>query len=212
VQRFQACLPRIPVYPRTTVARKRLGASLSTASLAQTLQIALPACLAGCRPHNHPRRRPGSSIMVPSSNCPVACAVRLNQALPPSRPCSEPRVWLIQTPPGVQQPVWDVVAPAVPSAMDDGRRTMWFRQFHAAARLLLDIQLYVQAGCTQATSAFWLSLHFAKVRSNLPLNGWEIVGAAHPFLSAIWQPPRLCDECLSHPDDYGRKVNDLTCV
>jgi hypothetical protein len=21
-----------------------------------------------------------------------------------------------------------------------------------------------------------------------------------------------CDECLSHPDDYGHKVNDLTCV
>jgi hypothetical protein len=89
----------------------------------------------------------------------LACAVRQqqNQALPPSRPCSEPNVWLVTAPPGAQQPVLDVVAPAALSAMDVGRRPMWFRHFHATTPPLLDIQQCVQAGCTRAISAFWLA-------------------------------------------------------
>jgi hypothetical protein len=128
-------------------------------------------------------------------DCPVACAVRqqLNQALLPSQSCSEPNIWLVQAPPGVQQPVWDVVAPVALSAMDAGRRTMWFRHFHATTPRFLDTQQCVQAGCTRATSAFWLSLHnFAKVCRHLPLKGWEGVGATHPFLYVSGQPPRLC--------------------
>jgi hypothetical protein len=124
--------------------------------------------------------------------CHVACAVcqQLNQALPPGRPCAEPNFWLVQAPPGAQQPVWDVVAPAALSAMDVGRRPMWFRHFRATTPPLLDIQQCVQAGCTRATSAFWLSLHsFARVCRHLPLKG---VGVAHPFLYVSGQPPRLC--------------------
>jgi hypothetical protein len=119
----------------------------------------------------------------------VACAVRqqLNQARPPGRPCSEPKVGLIQTPSGVQQPVWDVVAPASLSAMDAKRRTMWFRHFNAATPPLLDVEQCVQAGCTRATLAFWLSPHhFVQVCSYLPL------GRHAPFLYVSGQPPRLC--------------------
>jgi hypothetical protein len=42
-------------------------------------------------------------------DCPVAFAVhwQLNQALFPGRPCSELKLWLVQTPTGAQQPVWE---------------------------------------------------------------------------------------------------------
>jgi hypothetical protein len=73
-------------------------------------------------------------------DCPVAGAVRqqLNQALLPSQSCSN--IWLVQAPPGAQQPVCDVVAPAVLSATDVGRRTMWLRHFLATTPPFLDTQ------------------------------------------------------------------------
>jgi hypothetical protein len=109
-------------------------------------------------------------------DCPVAYAVRqqLNQALLPSQSFSEPNIWLVQAPPGAQQPMWDVVAPAALSAMDVGRHTMGFRPCHAATPPLLDVQQCVQAGCTRGTSAFWLSLHnLAATSLSRRGRGWE---------------------------------------
>jgi hypothetical protein len=41
--------------------------------------------------------------------------------------------------------------------------------------LFLSIRQCVQAGCTRATSAFWLSLHnFANVCRKFPLKGWRV--------------------------------------
>jgi hypothetical protein len=154
------------------------------------------ACLCGWLPPTLPQPQAAMQLRHHAFwDCPVACAVRqhLNQALLPSQSCSEPNIWLVQAPPGVQQPVWDVVAPAALSAMDAGRRTMWFRHFHATTPRFLETQQCVQAGCTRTTLAFWLSLHnFAKVCRHLPLKGWEGVGATHPFLYLTGQPRRLC--------------------
>jgi hypothetical protein len=124
-------------------------------------------------------------------DCPVAQAVarQLTSGLSrASLPCTQRQVWLVQAPLGTQQVVWDVVAMAALSAMDVGRRAMWFRHFDSA----LAPPLCVQAGCASAVSAFWLSLHnFARTCRFLPLKHWDRVGDDHPFLSVSGQPPRL---------------------
>jgi hypothetical protein len=111
----------------------------------------------------------------------VAAEVRrqLALALPIGFQLSQHHLWLVDAPPGTMQVACDVFAMAAVHVMFAGRKHMWSRSFAGAE----DPQVCVQAGCTRATSAFWLSLHiFSLVNRHWPCKGWDVVGASHPFL------------------------------
>jgi hypothetical protein len=78
-------------------------------------------------------------------------------ALPMGFQLSQHHLWLVEAPPGIVQVVWDVVAMAAVHAMVAGRKHMWSCSFAGAE----DPQVCVQAGCAQAKSAFWHSLHIS---------------------------------------------------
>jgi hypothetical protein len=67
-----------------------------------------------------------------------------------------------------------------------------YEALHAILQVCLHIHVCVQAGCTRAKSAFWLSLHiFSLVHRHMPCKGWDVVSASHPFLFVCGQPSRL---------------------
>jgi hypothetical protein len=72
-------------------------------------------------------------------------------------------------------------------AMVPGRKHMWSHSFAGAE----DPQICVQAGCTRAKAASWLSLHiFSLVHRHLPCKSWDVLGAAS-FFFVSGQPSRL---------------------
>jgi hypothetical protein len=81
-----------------------------------------------------------------------------------------------------------LVAMAAVHAMATGRKHMWSRSVMGAE----DPQACVQAGCAQAKSAFWLSLH------NLPL----YVDTRHVRAGMFWVPRILFCMSLASPHAY----------
>jgi hypothetical protein len=85
------------------------------------------------------------------------------------------RLWLVDCPPGVRQPVWDIVCLAALSAMERGRQ-------YAKARRLLALPPAVTAAAVAAAVAdFWGRLADFVALGKAP-RGWTDVPVDHPFM------------------------------
>ena len=119
-----------------------------------------PACPCGVVPAATPR-------MHYFWECAVAAAVVAALAGPLGRSPSRAELWLLQCPPGLQPPVWDVVALSALSAMELGRRRA---RRHALA-----------VACAQAVGDFWGRLRCFVALGKVPPS-WVEVSPVHPFL------------------------------
>jgi hypothetical protein len=114
-------------------------------------------------------------------DCPATAApIRSLLAASLGAPVSRAALWLMQAPPGVVQPVWDLVCLMSFYAMDYGRRLLWARQ-HAGS--LPSRQQVVQA----SQAAFWVGLdEFVWAHHLLPSDwaGYRVsMAPGHPFIS-----------------------------
>ena len=117
--------------------------------------------------------------------CPVAQAVVQQITAHVPGPITRAHVWLAETPPGMQQCVWDVVCLAALSAMERGRMGM-----RADTRYIPGPNENVEAGAptpvevakARAVLDFWQRLRgFAEL--GMPKHGWDGVGPDHPILA-----------------------------
>ena len=114
--------------------------------------------------------------------CPVAQAVVDQLTLGIRRPATRTEIWLVRAPEGVQQCVWDVVALAAITAMEQGRR------FMAATLKKGPPQVpgpaLTEQAITRVVVDFWSRLEgFGAL--GLPSKGWDQVGPHHPFLRVV---------------------------
>jgi hypothetical protein len=112
--------------------------------------------------------------------CPVARALldEMNELLPVS--ISREQLWLVRSPPGMHQLVWDVVCLAAVSALEMGRRLLLRRRPLAGAPPLCVLRV-----CAECVADFWARLR-GFVALGRPPRGWGEVSPVHPFLAASW--------------------------
>ena len=136
-------------------------------------------------------------------HCPTALAVReeIEQgaasatkpfALQPSH------IWLADTPPGLEEGVWDVVVLAAVGAMDKGRRCMMRAHLKAAAAETdeHDAPPAHVVGAQQARRAFWELLHdFASLR-HLPRGAYTVGPESTSPTDPLHHHPFLCRAAL----------------
>jgi hypothetical protein len=153
------------------------------------------ACLCGWLPPTLPPPQAAMQLRHHAfRDCPVACEMRqqLNQALPPSRPCAEPNVWLIQA---LQVSsnlcgMWSLQQPCRPWALGAA-------PCGSANSLPLHPHswTYGSASGWLRTSYFGSLAEFSQLCQGLPPPpslGLRVGGMAHPFQYVSGQPPRLC--------------------
>jgi hypothetical protein len=143
-------------------------------------------------------------------DCPVAEAVKAQlQRVLGQQQLQQHHLWLVQPPSLQLQPaVWQIVALAALTAMDRGRRYMWWlfkcqqqqlerqqqRQRMTAAAVAAAVTAAaaeaLQAAQTRAAALFWLALEeFCGSSRRPPGTDWDRVGPAHPFLAVHVQVP-----------------------
>ena len=119
------------------------------------------------------------------AEAPVAQAVVQQITAHVPGPITRAHVWLAETPPGMQQCVWDVICLAALSAMKRGRVGM-----RSATRYAPGPNEDAEAGAptpvevanARAVLDFWQRLRvFAEL--GVPKRGWDGVGPDHPILA-----------------------------
>ena len=130
--------------------------------------------------------------------CPVAQAVVDQLAVRVGGGLVRAQVWLLQSPQGVQQCVWDVVVLAAISAMEVGRQFMAAALKNPAGGVMAGSALRDRA-IQRVVADFWVRLRtFAAL--GVPRSGWEAVGPHHPWLRVV----AGCLVCVSPDvDDPG---------
>ena len=118
---------------------------------------------------------PPSARAHPFWCCPVAQRVLGALAAQAGDPPTRPQLWLARAPPGLQQPVWDVVCLAALTAMEFGRQRLW-----SLARGQLEAETVERVG-DEAVAFLWGKLAGFVALGQAP-RGWGGVPLAHPFV------------------------------
>ena len=112
--------------------------------------------------------------------CPIAQAVAEEIALGGGVAVDRERLWLVQTPPGVQQCAWDVVCLAAVSAMEHGRR----RAKALVTQGSLQRVQIVRLAAAEAAANFWGRLASFVAQGPAP-KGWSAVSPAAPLIGVL---------------------------
>ena len=145
----------------------------------------------GCGGYGGPGPQPTSPRAHHFWGCPVAQAVVQQISAHVPSPVSQAHVWLVEAPAGIQQCVWDIVAPAALTAMEKARVGLRAASNHTtggaagqatATASAQGIPPPVEVAKARAVLEFWQRIRsFAAL--GVPRKGWDGVGPDHPILS-----------------------------